>query len=169
MHINKTNYRRFQSVMLLSAVLVLGFAFYIEFLNQLRPCPLCFMQRSCALLLGLLCIVGIGLRQVNHAKILSFLQCVIACFGLYFAGRQLWLQSYPTELAGQCMPGLTAMMHYFSWDMILKSFLWGSSDCSHVDWQWYGLSIPLWSAFYFVVMVVCTVFIYARMRGQAKF
>lgn len=169
MHIHKTNYRRLQVGLLLSAVLVLGFAFYIEFLNQLRPCPLCFMQRSCALLFGVLCMIGIGLRHVRHAKILSFLQCIIACLGLYFAGRQLWLQSYPMELAGQCLPGLKAMMHYFSWDMILKSFFWGSSDCSHVDWQWYGLSIPLWSALYFVAIVVCTVWICTRIRGQAKF
>ncbi len=169
MHMQKTNYRRFQGIVLFLTILVLGFSFYIEFLNQLRPCPLCFMQRSCACLFGVLCLVGVVLRHARHAKTLSLLQCIVTGLGLYFASRQLWLQSMPVEYAGQCLPGLKAMMHYFSWDMILKSFFWGTSDCSHVDWQWYGLSIPLWSAIYFAAVFVVNLFVYMSVKPRAKF
>ncbi len=169
MHMQKANYRKFQGFMLILTIFILGFSFYIEFLNQLRPCPLCFMQRSCAMLFGVLCIVGVVLRHARPAKMLSLFQCILTCLGLYFASRQLWLQSLPVEDAGQCLPGLNAMMHFFSWDMILKSFFWGTSDCSHVDWQWYGLSIPLWSALYFVAMLVLNLFVYTNVRRHSKF
>ena len=169
----KTTYRRLQNIMLFVSVFVLGFALYIEFLNQLKPCPLCFMQRSCAFLFGFSCMVGMFVVSLRRAKILSLVQCILTGLGLYFAIRQLWLQALPVEVTGQCLPGLQAMFQYFSWDMILKSFFWGSSDCSHVDWQWYGLSIPLWSAIYFVTMFATNLYIYVNiflaMQRRIKF
>ena len=169
----KPTFRRFQNFMLFVSIFVLGFSFYIEILNQLRPCPLCFMQRACAFLFGFLCMWGMLVASVKRARVVSLMQCIFAGLGLYFAARQLWLQSLPLEETGQCMPGLQAMIHYFSWDMILKSFFWGSSDCSHVDWQWYGLSIPLWSALYFVLMFGTSLYVYIHvlftLRQRRKF
>ena len=169
----KTTYRKFQNFMLFISIFVVGFSFYIEMLNQLKPCPLCFMQRTCSFLFGFTCMWGMFVASVRRARVVSLLQCIFAGLGLYFASRQLWLQTLPVEVTEQCMPGLQAMFHYFSWDMILKSFFWGNSDCSHVDWQWYGLSIPLWSALYFVSMFASSVYVYTQvfftMRKRAKF
>lgn len=158
----KTTFKKFQSLMLVMSILVVGFSFYIEFLNQLKPCPLCVMQRACAFLFSFTCFLGMVIATSRKAKYLSLSQCVITGLGLYFATRQLWLQSLPPDDMGQCMPGLEAMLQFFSWDMILKSFFWGTSDCSHVDWQWYGLSIPMWSALYFVVMFILNLYVYIR-------
>lgn len=169
----KTTYRKIQNFLLFISIFVLGFSFYIEMLNQLKLCPLCFMQRACAFIFGFLCMWSMFVASVHRARFVSLLQCIFAGLGLYFASRQLWLQSLPAEVSEQCMPGLQAMFHYFSWDMILKSFFWGSSDCSHVDWQWYGLSIPLWSALYFVAMFATSVYVYINvfftLRQRKKF
>lgn len=167
----KASFKKVQLGMLLVGIFVITFAFYIEFLNQLKPCPLCVMQRACALLFGLTCVIGLIVNHVKRAQLISLMQCVLTALGLYFASRQLWLQSLPPESMGQCMPGLQAMLQYFSWDMILKSFVWGTSDCSHVDWQWYGLSIPLWSALYFAVMLMINLYVYLQIflnRKQRK-
>lgn len=158
----KASYRKYQNFMLFLSIFVLGFSFYIEVVNQLRPCPLCFMQRACAFLFGFTCMMGMVMGSLRRVKMLALLQCVLAGLGLYFASRQLYLQSNPGEFSGQCLPGLSAMMSYFSWDMIVKSFVWGTADCSHVDWQWYGISIPLWSAIYFAGMLVISIFIYVK-------
>ncbi len=169
----KKIYRKFQNFMLMGSIFVVTFSFYIEMLNQLEPCPLCFMQRGCSFLFGFLCMYGLFVESLKRARFISLLQCIIGGLGLYFASRQLWLQTLPADMSGQCMPGLQAMIHFFSWDMILKSFFWGSSDCSHVDWQWLGLSTPVWSALYFFTMVVLSVYMYVTafftMRHQTKF
>ncbi|MGV3740094.1 MAG: disulfide bond formation protein B [Gammaproteobacteria bacterium] len=165
----KTTYKKFQNFMLFVSLFVVGFAFYIEFVNQLKPCPLCVMQRACAFLFGFSCVLGVVVASLRRAKFLSLAQCILTGLGLYFASRQLWLQSLPPDDMGQCMPGLEAMLQYFSWDMILKSFVWGTSDCSSVDWQWYGLSIPLWSALYFGFMFVINLYVYIQVFLSQKY
>ena len=164
----KTTYRKFQNIMLFITIFVVSFSFYIEFMNQLKPCPLCFMQRACAFILGFSCMYGMLVASMRHARFLSLAQCIITGLGLYFATRQLWLQSLPLDISGQCMPGLQAMLTYFSWDMILKSFFWGSSDCGSVDWQWYGLSIPLWSGLFFVSMFMTNLYLYVQVFLATK-
>lgn len=159
----KITFRRFQNFMLFTSIFVLGFSFYIEFVNQLTPCPLCFMQRLCAFLFGFSCMSGLFVASQHRAKFVALMQCLLTGLGLYFASRQLWLQSLPVDANGQCMPGLQAMFHYFSWDVILKSLLWGSSDCAQVDWRWYGLSIPVWSALYFLMMFAMSLYMYMNL------
>ncbi|MDP3705049.1 MAG: disulfide bond formation protein B [Legionellaceae bacterium] len=150
----RTTYRNIQNCLLFFTILVLVFAFYSEYIQKLEPCPLCLMQRFCAFLFGFLCLAGLGLRTLHRARMLAIIQVIVGCLGVYFAARQLWLQSLPMEQAQVCMPGLDALMHYFSLSTVLKAFFWGSSACSEVSWRWLGLSMPGWSAVYFVVMAV---------------
>lgn len=164
----RLSYRNFQNFMLFVTIFVLGFSFYIEYANQLKACPLCLMQRFCTFLFGLSCMVAMSTVRMQRAKTISLIQCVLTLLGLYFGARQLWLQSLPVEQGAQCIPGVEAMLRYFSLDMIITSFLWGSSDCSRVDWQWFGMSIPLWSAIYFIVMYVISLYVYISMRRSEK-
>lgn len=159
----KATYRKFQHIMVFATISVLAFSFYIEYVNQLKPCPLCFMQRACIFLFGFVCMLGMGVSSLVRAKTFTTMQCILTGLGLYFASRQLWLQSSPIEYSGQCLPGLEAMLHYFSWDMLLKSFFWGTSDCSQVDWKWLGITIPLWSSFYFIAMFAVSIYVYVKL------
>jgi len=152
--------------MLLVTILVMGFSFYIEFANQLQPCPLCFMQRATAFLFGFFCLFGLLAATLKRAKVISTIQCILTLLGVYFSARQLWLQAQPVDLNTQCVPGLEAMLHLFSWDAIAKSFLWGTTDCARIDWRWFGMSIPLWSGMYFTGMVVFSTYVYTKVaRG----
>lgn len=166
--LSRVKYRNIQNVMLFLTVFVLVFSFYIEFLNHINPCPLCIMQRFCAFLFGLCCMISIGLSSLHRVKITVIIQCVLALLGLYFAGRQLWLQSLPVDQTAQCMPGIDALVHYFSWVVMAKSFLWGSGDCSRVDWQWFGLSLPLWSALYYGIMLSVSMYMYRAICQSLK-
>ncbi len=151
---NRMTYRNIQHVMLFLTILALVYAFYAEYVEKLEPCPLCLMQRFCAFALGFLCLVGLSLRTLHRARILAWVQIIIACAGIYFASRQLWLQSLPSEQAQMCMPGLNALVRYFSMEAILKAFFWGSHECSEVTGRWLGLSMAAWSAIYFVFLTV---------------
>ncbi|MDP3562688.1 MAG: disulfide bond formation protein B [Legionellaceae bacterium] len=153
----RMTYRNIQNALLFLTILVLVSAFYFEYIQKLEPCPLCLMQRFCAFLFGFLCLAALGLRTLHRARILAIIQVIITCFGLYFASRQLWLQSLATGQAQVCVPGLDALVNYFSLSVILKAFFWGSHECSEVTWQWLGLSMPGWAAIYFGLMAIANI------------
>ena len=159
-----------QNGLLVLSVLVLLFSFYIDFVHQLQPCPLCLMQRFIVVFLLLSCIAGIAFNSFSQAKRLLAFQYFLSIAGLYFAGRQLWLQSLPLNSEPEiCIPGMHAMLHYFSWLTVFKSFLWGTTDCSRVDWRWFGISIPLWSMIYYALVLVITGLSFSKLYKTKRF
>lgn len=154
--LNKQRYRHITNLLLLSTILVLGATFYLEHIQGLQPCPLCLMQRFSIFLFGILCLIGLCVSTLKHAKKIVAAQILVILMGLFFAGRQLWLQSLPVDETPMCMPGLEALVHYFSWDQVLKALFWGTGECSEVTWRGFGLSMPGWSACYFLsLLVIC--------------
>ena len=156
----KIQYRRVQYLLVLITVFVLFFSLYSQYVLGLQPCPLCLMQRICVfVLLGLM---GFTLGTLKRARILSLLQCFIACAGIFFALRQLWLQSLPAGAAPACMPGLDILIKYFPWQEVARALLWGSGDCAEATWSFLGISMAGWSACYFIFMALSTLYLYFR-------
>ena len=151
---NIINYRKIQHILLFLTMFVLGLVFYFEYMQGLEPCPLCLMQRLCVFLFGFFCMIGIRSFSVLRIRTITAFQLFFACAGLYFAARQVWLASLPTEQAPMCMPGLDILMRYFSWDAVLKALFLGTADCGEVTWRWLGLSMPAWSLIFFLMLFV---------------
>ena len=162
---NPKLYRKLQSSLLLSTILVISLTFYFEYARGFQPCPLCLMQRLSAFLFGLFCLLGFQLNYLPRARTVSIFQIFFASAGLYFAARQVWIQSLPIDAAGMCMPGFEALMHYFAWNVVLKALFWGTAECGEVSWRFLGLSMPEWSIFYFTVLFSASCFIYWKL-GQ---
>jgi protein dithiol:quinone oxidoreductase len=161
----KITYRKIQSILAMVTVIVLLSSFYLQYAVGLQPCPLCLMQRICVfLLLGLM---GLSLGTLRKAHIVSLIQVIIAAAGLFFASRHLWLQSLPSGQAPACMPGLDVLIQYFPWQTVLHALLWGAGDCAEVDWSLWGISMPGWSALYFLFMVVSGLFLYFQTRASS--
>lgn len=156
----KPIYRNIQHFLLLVTIFVLTIALYFEYGKGLQPCPLCLMQRLCTFLFGLFCMMGLCLTHLRRAKRMAVFQMIFAVCGLYFASRQIWLQSLPIDQTAACMPSLDMLIHYFSKTQVLTALLWGTGDCADVPWRWLGLSMPVWSAVYFVVMLLVSVFVF---------
>lgn len=159
-------YRKIQSLLLLTTILVIAYSFYFEYAKGMQPCPLCLMQRLSAFLFGVFCMVGLSISVLRWAKINVLFQVIWASFGLFFSIRQLWLQTLPLEQTTACMPGLEMMMRYFSWNSVLKVLFWGSSDCSEVTWKLLGLSMSAWSALYFFTILIISGIIFFSIRRQ---
>ncbi len=147
------SYRTWQIFLTLLSVGMLLSSYYLEYKKGFSPCPLCIMQRFCALILFILSLFGMHLRTVNRQRWLSGSQVLIALAGLFFALRQLWLQSFSTQ-APACMPGLDVLIRYFPWKDVLQALVWGAGDCAEVSWQLLGLSIPAWASFYFLAVLI---------------
>ena len=108
------------------------------------------MQRLMVMLLLAVGLMQCLNRRVKRAKRLAWWQMIIALCGLYFAGRQVWLQSLPADSTGTCLPGLDVLIHYFPWQDVLHALMFGASDCSEITWRWLGLTMPAWSGLYFI-------------------
>ena len=161
---SKRAYRTFQSLLLLLTMVVLVVTFYFQYVGGLQPCPLCLMQRFCAFLLAMFCLMGMCLSTLKRGRSVAIFQIVFAVAGLFFATRHVWLQSLPADQAPVCLPGLDVLIHYFPLHDVLHSLLWGAGECAEVTWKWLGLSMPVWAALYFLTMFVASGFIYFRLR-----
>ena len=147
----KIQYKQLQKGNVLLTLFVLCASFYFQYVLELTPCPLCLMQRVCLFLL--LVVMGLSFRALNRAHYTSLAQVIVAAAGLFFAVRQLWLQSLPASDMPACMPGLDIVIRYFPWKTIARTLFLGTGDCAEVSWSFLGISLPGWCALYFTWML----------------
>ncbi len=135
---------------------MLAFAvFYLEGVLGLEACPLCMSQRvffaACGVF-GLLAFLHnpglLGLR------IYALLIALSGALGAALAGRHLWLQSLPPELAPACGPSLAYMLEAFPLSEALQLMLMGDGNCSETVWRFLGISIPGWSMIAFIAIIL---------------
>ena len=157
---NKLAYRKLQSLLVLLTFLVLTASFYFEFVAGMQPCPLCLMQRFCAMLFAFFCLAGLVLSTFRWARHVMVFQIVFAGGGLFFAARQVWLQMFPSAEPSSCMPDLSMMMRFFPWQDVLHVLFWGVGECGEVTWRWLGLPMPAWTSLYFLTMLIVSGFIF---------
>jgi disulfide bond formation protein DsbB len=138
----------------LAVVFLLGAAFYLEYVQGLEPCPLCITQRIMLLGVGLVSLIAFLHNPATIGRrFYGLLVSLWALGGLYFAGRQLWLQSLPEDQVPACGPGISYMIDAFPVGQVIKTLLTGDGNCAEVQWTWLGLSIPGWSAVGFTGLI----------------
>lgn len=150
----KDNFRLGQFILFAISLFVLAASLYFQFVKKLEPCPLCLMQRFCVIIALVLCMAGMFCKTVSARRRVLIFQLVIGIAGIYFSGRQLWLQTLPADQLPACLPGMNVLLQYFPWKDILHAMFLGAADCGEINWQWLGLSMPAWSALYFATFVV---------------
>ncbi len=147
---NNKTYPTLHYLVFALSLLVLGASFYLQYIKGFDPCPLCLMQRLCVIFITLISAIGLYRQKSDRRKSLMITQLVLVGAGLFFAIRQLWLQSLPGDQIPACLPGLSVLIHYFPWQNTVHALFWGSGDCTKIEWTLFGLSLPMWSAFYFL-------------------
>ncbi len=168
MIMNKPVYRNIQNALLLVSILVLAIALYFEYGKGMQPCPLCLMQRLCTFLFGLFCMIALQISNLQRARRIVLFQMIFSICGIYFSGRQIWLQSLPVDQAPACMPSLDMLIHYFSKTQVLAALLWGSGDCAEVSSRFLGLSMPTWSVIYFMMLLLVTGYLFISLPRNVE-
>lgn len=133
---------------------LMAFAFFLEYIKGLEPCPLCMSQRIVVITIGVLALIA-AMHNPGKigAKIYGVLLVVVASIGAALSTRQLWLQSLPADEIPACGPGLSYIvenMEYFPMQEVLTMMLSGTGDCAEVQWVFLGLSIPGWTLIVFI-------------------
>lgn len=141
-------------VFLICAAL-LAVAFYMEYVMNLEPCPLCWLQRYAFMAIGIVSLIAALHNPTGWTgRIYGLLLGLFSATGLALASRQLWLQSLPEDQVPACGPSVEYMLDVLPWLDVLKTAIQGTGDCAKVLWTFMGLSIAGWTAVFFSFLIL---------------
>ena len=145
---------------------LLAFAYYLQYVKGLQPCPLCMVQRL--FFYAMLFFFVVGALHGRWVKLWSGLVVLSAVGGAAAASRHVWLQSLPPDKVPQCGPDLFFMLENFPFSRTFEKLLYGSGECAAVDWTFLGLSIAGWTLAWFVALGLYALWLaFARPRSAA--
>ena len=149
---------------------LLGYAFYVQFQLGIQPCPFCIFQRIAFAALGIVFLFGAihSPRAAGSRKWWGVLAALAAIVGASYAGRHAWVQLYPPAFPS-CGPGLNFIVDQHSWLGAARKVLLATGDCSNIDWQFLGLSMPMWCLLWFVALGVGALYAAFKHREKHRF
>lgn len=130
---------------------LIGYALYLQLIENLLPCPLCVVQRMAYWLVGLIALLaffhcpGATGRRVYSGMIAAF-----AFIGAVVALRQAWLVRYPKAFECGISPEeefLNALPIARWWPAMFEA----NGDCADATWEFASLTLPDWSAIFFLI------------------
>ncbi len=142
---------------LLLCAALMAYAFYLQYVEELEPCPLCYFQRLAMIGLGLVFLVA-TLHNPGQAGTWGYalVQFAIGGSGAAIAARHVWIQHLPPNEVPSCGMGIFYMLDTLPYLDVINKTLAGSGECAKVDWTFLGLSIPGWNFLFFLGMVVAS-------------
>jgi len=144
----------------LSCTSLVGYALYLQLVTQLLPCPLCIAQRVAYWLVGLTALFAFfhNSQRGVGCQIYSSLIAVFALLGTLVALRHSWLIRHPE--AFEC--GISTEEKFLNDLFIAKwwpSMFEANGDCAEVTWEFMSLTIPDWSAGFFILFFILAVYV----------
>ncbi|MCB1935887.1 MAG: disulfide bond formation protein B [Nitrosomonas sp.] len=146
-------------VVLLGCAVLLGYAQYLQHVDNLLPCPLCVAQRLAYWMLGLTAMLAfIRNPQALGRRIYGFFMTFFALTGAVIAFRQSWLIRFPESFECGISPE-EAFLNSLPFAQWWPGMFEANGDCTDVDWEFLSLTIPDWSFIAFVGFAVLSIYI----------
>lgn len=151
----------------LATAAAMGFAFYLQYVEYMEPCPLCMTQRIFVGLTGVIALAA----AIHHPgrtgyRIYASTGLVAALTGGSFSARHVWLQMLPPEQVPACGPSLSYMLETLPVGETLRIMLTGDGNCAEELWSFLGLSIPAWTLLIFIGLVAANLVLFLGNRDQ---
>lgn len=141
----------------LSCAAFIGYAQYLQHIDELLPCPLCVAQRLAYWAVGLTALLAcIHNPKKTGQSIYSCLLILFAMAGAIVAARHAWLIRYPESFECGISPEeafLNALPFAQWWPGMFEA----NGDCADVDWTFLSLTIPDWSLIAFVTLALLSI------------
>jgi disulfide bond formation protein DsbB len=148
---------------------LLGFGYYLQYVEGLNPCPLCYVQRYFFYFVGTVFVVA-AVHDPRRGGALAYgiVAALLAATGAAAASRQVWLQHLPADKVPQCGPDLFFMLKHLPLADTLMKLVEGTGECAKDDWSFLGLSIAGWALIWFVALGLYALWLgIRRMRSAA--
>lgn len=141
----------------------IAYALYTQYYGGLNPCNLCIFQRLAFIALGIVFLLAAlhnpdGVGRYVYAT----LGLITGGVGAAIAGRHVWIQHNPPEGLVSCGGDLSYLMDAYPFTKVISLVLQGSGDCTTIDWQFLGFSMPEVTLFWFVVLTAGIIFVNCR-------
>ncbi len=130
---------------------LIGYALYLQLVKDLLPCPLCVVQRIAYWLVGLTGLLAFFHFSQAACRVYSALMAIFAFLGTAVALRQAWLIRYPEAFECGISPEekfLNALPLARWWPSMFEA----NGDCADVSWKFASLTLPDWSAIFFIML-----------------
>jgi len=139
---------------ILTGVLLLT-SVYLQFGQGIMPCPLCLLQRFVFCLLFILFSVGLFAYSKRwHRLLINSLTALISLLGMFLAGRQAWLQHFPSANGSECGVSLQYMLQVLPMSKVIQKIFQGSAECSRRGFEFLSLNLAEWSFLWFTVFLL---------------
>lgn len=148
---------------LIITIFILVVSAYLQFVDGILPCPLCTLQRITFGLVGIICLIGIFLHGKFWGRI--FINCLLivaSLLGIFLAGRQIWLQRFPTSISNECGVSIQYMMQVLPLNEVIQKIFEGSAECTRQDWEFLHFNMAEWALIWFVLFLLMTVFLFLK-------
>jgi protein dithiol:quinone oxidoreductase len=136
---------------------LIGYALYLQLVKDLLPCPLCVVQRIAYWLVGLTGLLAFFHSSQAARRVYSALMAIFAFLGTAVALRQAWLVRYPEAFECGISPEerfLNALPLARWWPSMFEA----NGDCADVSWKFASLTLPDWSAIFFIMLGILAVY-----------
>ena len=129
----------------LACVLMLAFALYAQFHDNLEPCPLCIFQRVGLAAIALVFLIAALYDARGWGRfVYAVLFFLTAATEAGVAARHIYVQHAPAGSIPACGAPLDMMLSMFPVAEVIQKVLHGGGECAVVNWTFLGLSMPVW-------------------------
>jgi disulfide bond formation protein DsbB len=133
---------------------LLTYAIYLQLIKNLLPCPLCVVQRVAYWVAGIAALAAfLQGPQAFGRKVYGAFIVIASAAGAAVALRQAWLVRYPEAFECGISPEeefLNALPLARWWPDMFEA----NGDCADVTWKFIGLTLPDWSAIFFILFAI---------------
>jgi protein dithiol:quinone oxidoreductase len=133
----------------LACVGLLSYAFYLQHWKNLDPCPWCIVQRAGFIVVGCIALAG----ALHRGKVVyAGLGLLASVAGMAAAAYHVYLQADPVRAAKCVGSPVERILDQLQVGKLLPALLQYDGPCTLKPWSLLGLSIPEWSAVWFVIL-----------------
>jgi len=136
-------------------VVLSGVAFFYNYVEGIRLCPLCSLQLICYYIIGMISLIAFfHIPEKAGRYTYAILLLIFTILGILFSSRQVWLQQTAHVKGMACAPSLLHMLANFPLSQAWQMTFSGNDACTLVNWQFIGFSMAAWSLFFFIILLI---------------
>lgn len=156
-----TNIRPALLTIAFTALALVGVALYLQHVKDMLPCPLCVLQRYAFLGIALFSLVGAFTKKPVIGTVLAL---VSGLGGLGVVGKHLYVIANPGFSCG--IDPLTTTLNKIPSATLLPWLFKADGWCEATTDTVLGLSVPQWSAIWFLVLTLALAWLLMRRRAR---
>ncbi|KQQ88346.1 disulfide bond formation protein B [Massilia sp. Leaf139] len=153
---------RSRSVLLAIALVsfaLVAVAVYLQLAHDMLPCPLCVIQRYAFLGIGFAALIG---ALSDRIRVGAGVALLAALGGLATVGKHLYVLANPGFSCG--IDPMETMLNKIPTATLMPWLFQADGLCENATDGLFGLSIPQWSAVWFVLLTLALVWVLASSR-----